>query len=335
MEKLKLSKKEYFNVGKVPLGIGAIMGGWNFTEEEFRKPGCLNVEFRAFTKNCPLNCGYCFTDKLECNLSKEEIKDIILQLKSLGTKTISFVGEGEPTIDPNFMEIMSFCYENNIKAVVFSEGTSKLKNLDFVKKLKKYNVTIVLKCDSLYNEEYQNKVVNSKNYFKNRNELLSILIKEKFNRSNEAGTTNIGLNMIVTQFNKTDVLKTVKFGRENNIFVMVVEFLMTGRAGKENFDKSMVLPREEIKKLREEIRKMDEEKYGFFHSSFTSYTSVPCTIYGGVHIYGNGDVGRCAGNDKVLGNLRKELLKDIWNRIKLDKSNFQGECPYRISAHGG
>ena len=33
---IKLSKKKYFKLGKIPLGIGAIMDGWDFSEEEFR-----------------------------------------------------------------------------------------------------------------------------------------------------------------------------------------------------------------------------------------------------------------------------------------------------------
>ncbi|MAG77801.1 hypothetical protein CL616_00380 [archaeon] len=331
---IKLSKKKYFKLGKIPLGIGAIMDGWDFSEEEFRNSRCLNIEFRAFKNACPLNCPYCFTDKIKSDLTLDEIRDVILQLKELGTKTINFVGEGEPTIDKNFLDVMSFCYKNNIKPIVFSEGTTKLGNIDFIKKLKQYDVTIVLKCDSLFNEEYQNKIVGSKNYFKKRNKILNFLMKNNFNKSNEKGTTHLALNMIVTRSNKSEVLKTVEFCRKNNIFVMLVEYLPTGRVEKKDFDKSSILFRDDIKKIRNQINDLDSKKYGFIHDSFTSYSFVPCTIYGGVHIYGNGDVARCAGNAKVLGNIRNESLKKIWNKIKLDKNKFHGNCPYRNEAWG-
>jgi MoaA/NifB/PqqE/SkfB family radical SAM enzyme len=126
----------------------------------------------------------------------------------------------------------------------------------------------------------------------------------------------------------------VEFGRKNNIFIMVVEYLPTGRVEKHDFDKSSMILREDIRKIRKQIQEIDSEKYGFTHKSFTSYSFVPCTIYGGIHIYGNGDVARCAGNAKVLGNIRNKSLKKIWNKIKLDKSKFEGDCPYRDIAWG-
>ena len=33
---MEYSKKEYFGLGKVPTGIGAVLRGWDLTEEEFR-----------------------------------------------------------------------------------------------------------------------------------------------------------------------------------------------------------------------------------------------------------------------------------------------------------
>ena len=334
MKEIKLSEKTYFKLGRIPIGIGAIMDGWEFTEDEFKNSGPLNIEFRAFTHNCPLDCQYCFTNKSGNNLTHDEIKDTLIQLKAQGARTINFVGEGEPSIDDRFMDVMSFCQDIGLKAVAFLGGSIKLLDRDFVRQLKKYNVTVVLKCDSLFNEEYQNLITGSKNgYFKMRNRILELLTEEGFNEPNGEGTTNLALNMIVTQFNKDEVLDVVKFGRENNIFVMVCEFLPTGRSGNGDFDRNMMLSRDEMRKIRREIQETDESNYGFVHPAFTSYTSVPCTIYGGIHIYGNGDVGRCAGDAAVLGNLRHESVERVWNRIKLDKSAFPGNCPFRDRAY--
>jgi hypothetical protein len=33
---MKLSKEEYIGLGKVPIGIGAVLKGWNISEKDFR-----------------------------------------------------------------------------------------------------------------------------------------------------------------------------------------------------------------------------------------------------------------------------------------------------------
>ena len=101
--KAPFSEEVYIGLGKVPIGIGAVLKGWNITEEHFRNPNILSVvDFRAMTSACQWDCFHCFTEKQDKTLTLKEIKGLIDQLAEMKTKAIDFLGEGEPTLYKDF-----------------------------------------------------------------------------------------------------------------------------------------------------------------------------------------------------------------------------------------
>ena len=69
------TKEKYIGLGSVPIGIGALIKGWNITEERYLKTDSLPiVNFRAMTEACPHDCLHCFTDKKKRTLTIEQIK---------------------------------------------------------------------------------------------------------------------------------------------------------------------------------------------------------------------------------------------------------------------
>jgi hypothetical protein len=83
--KLNLTQENYFRLGQVPKGVGAVLDGRNILEEEFTNPKIARrvADLRVMTAACLHNCFHCFTDKLKVTLSLEDIKDIIDQLAAL------------------------------------------------------------------------------------------------------------------------------------------------------------------------------------------------------------------------------------------------------------
>ena len=163
------------------------------------------------TNACPFDCFHCFTDKMKRTLSLDDIKNVIDQLADLKTHAIDFVGEGEPTIDKDFFEIVEYTASKNIQAVVYTEAATRLRNRDFVTRLYDSGASVCPKCDSLYNEEYQNWVVGDKRgkYFRARNEALELLMKCGFNSVQRDGTTRLGFDMVVSKKNFHEVEQTV------------------------------------------------------------------------------------------------------------------------------
>jgi len=332
--KMKFSKEKYIGLGHVPIGIGAVIKGWNITEEHFRNPDVLPVvDFRAMTNACPHNCFHCFTDKMKKTLSLDEIKRVIDELAEMKTIAIDYLGEGEPTIDKDFFDIIEYTTKKGIQPIIFTDAATKLRDRDFVRRIKKSGACVCPKCDSLWNKDFQNWVVGNKTetYFNQRNEAIKILIEEGFNNLEKDGTTRMGFDMVVCKKNMREVEKTLRYCRENNLWVIFSFYLPSGRSGKEDFDKSLLLTKAEKKKIQETVKKIDEE-YDFHHEILNNFMTSRCIEF--MCIYGDGRVSPCVGNETIVGNIKdnsiKELRKTIINKFPChDPKTFDGNCCYR------
>lgn len=332
-----LTKENYFRLGQVPKGIGAALEGWNILEKDFTNPSIVRrvADLRVMTAACLHNCFHCFTDKLKVTLSLEEIKSIIDQLADMWVKAIDFLGEGEPTLDKHFFEIIEYTASKGLQPIIFTDAATKMRDRSFVKRVKATWASVCPKCDSLRNEEYQNRVVWDKTwmYFQQRNEAIQLLIEEGFNALREDGTTRLWFDMVVSKRNIHEVEKTLRYCRENNIRVVFTTYLPSGRSGTKDFDKDNVLSEEDKLQLWTLVQKIDQE-YGFNHKIVNNFFTTPCVEF--LQIFGNGDVSACAGNPNVVGNIKDASLQELKKRIlktypKHNCENCDGTCVYRTS----
>jgi MoaA/NifB/PqqE/SkfB family radical SAM enzyme len=332
---MKFSKEKYFGLGHVPIGIGAVIKGWNVTEKHLRNPKYLPVvDFRAMTPACPHDCFHCFTDKSKKSLTLDEIKKVIDQLAEMKTIAIDYLGEGEPTIDKDFFEIIEYTSKKGIQPIVFTDAATKLRDVKVVKRIKKSGASVVAKCDSFGNAEYQNWVVGDKTgtYFEQRNEAVQLLIKEGFNKAEEDGTTRLGFDMVISRKNMHEVEKTLRYCRDNNLWIIFAFYLPSGRSGMEEFDKKLMLSKKEKNKIYKRIKEIDEKEYGFKHIVINNFGTIPCVEF--MQIYGDGRVSPCPGNETIIGNVKTTSIKALKEKIiekcpVHDLTNFDGFCPYR------
>lgn len=332
-KKTMLSRKSYVGLGKVPVGIGVVLRGWDITEQEF-KTNLPVVDFRAMTNACPHNCFHCFTDKNPRTLTLEQIKRIIDELAEMKAHSIDFLGEGEPTIDPYFFEIIEYTASKGVVPVVFTDGATKLRDREFTRRLKNAGASVCPKCDSLFNAQYQNWVVGDKSgkFFDQRNESVKILMEEGFNEINPEGATRLGFDMVVSSQNIDEVPETLRFCRENNIWVIFAFYLPAGRSDSQNFDQKLQPSEQQKKKMREAIEKIDRDEFGFNHTIWNNFATMPCIER--MQIYGDGRVSPCPGNETVIGRIQENSIKELHQKI-LEKfpshnpASFDGHCLYR------
>jgi len=88
------------------------------------------------TRECNQNCVYCSAPPAEEELSFEEIKKKITELKELGTTDIMLTG-GEPTTRKDLLEILGFCNSLKFTEITIQTNGSNLDNIEFLKRIKK------------------------------------------------------------------------------------------------------------------------------------------------------------------------------------------------------
>ncbi|MBD3330339.1 radical SAM protein [Candidatus Peregrinibacteria bacterium] len=316
-------------------GIGAMIKGWDIPETHFRDPNTLSVvDFRAMTNACPWDCFHCFTEKSPRTLSLDEIKSTIQQVAKQGALSMQFIGEGEPSIDRNFLEILQCVSEQGMQPIVYTDGATKFRDRDFVRAVKDTGTSIIIKCDSLFNPEFQNAVLGDKKneYFMKRAQALELLMDEGFNETQEDGTTRLGFDMVVCRSNMQEVERTLRFCRNKNLWIMFAFYLTSGRSNADGFDNTQALTDEEKARIIDMVRGIDSKDYGYEHPVWNNFIVAPCVEM--MQIYGDGRVSPCPGNEQVIGNIREHTIAELHQLIlekcsELHPSGFDGHCPYR------
>jgi MoaA/NifB/PqqE/SkfB family radical SAM enzyme len=325
---------------------GMRMNGWDFSQttitQALNDSHILNPAVELCTNYCPWNCDFCFTEngfaskkrKLASEMSLPEKLMLIDDLAKHGAKSINIVGAGEPTIDPDFFEIVGRIHALGIIPIIYTEASLKLTDRKFCERLYELNATVVVKVNSLWNEAYQNAILVSGNvnkftpkfnYFTHRATALEVLMDVGFN---SVTPTRLAFDTIACRENEKELITLHRYCRDNNIFQLLVNYLPSGRS---EHGHTNALSRAEQFELFRQLAEIDRAEYGIEQRGIFPYNgSQPCTIRGtGMFIKINGDVLACPGETHPIGNCRTEPLDTIWQRLGTVRDEFDGGCPPR------
>ncbi|MCD6403215.1 MAG: radical SAM protein [Candidatus Aenigmarchaeota archaeon] len=306
--------------------------GWNFSQEAIRKAVesdkmlLIDVE----TSNvCNMRCPYCYRDvygekyPLKNELSLEERFSIIDQAFDVGCKSIKIPGAGEPLLDPLVWNQIEYARRKDMDVILFTNGLLLTESV--VRRLKKLSVSVIIKFNS-FRREVEDRIVGMPGYFDRRNEKLEMLIEEGFNRKTP---TMLGIDTVITRFNKEEIIRIFRFCRDNNIFPIIKPFMPVGGALRVL---DWQIPFKEVLKLYKQAWEIDRKEYGFDYPFSLTYIGAPCdqrkyALF--VDILGN--VYFCTGNNQKLGNVRETSLKEIWFRedVKRVRRMDYSVCPPR------
>ena len=331
------------------------VNGWAFSKEviENNSRELLTLDI-DFGNKCSLNCPHCFkkgalydTKENELNISK--FKEIILEAKTLGLKSVKFVGKGEPLETPKILEFLEFLYNNRIIPLIFTKchilGDDKVTQAiynqygintskDLVSRLFELNVSVLLGFNS-FNPEIQNEMVgNVIGYTELRNRALELLVDAGFNKTNPTRLSIICAPL--TNKNYADAFRIYEWGRRRNLYPVITPTMVSGVMGhKDNWKKStpsedkLIDLYSEIYKfnLDNNIQSIEQIK----EEGISAYAGGhPCNqVSVGMYLTNNGTIIRCPGDDKgTLGNIHSQSLTEIWqnyNRYSCQK--FNNGCP--------
>ncbi|MDP2631367.1 MAG: radical SAM protein [Candidatus Uhrbacteria bacterium] len=286
------------------------------------------------THACTHDCFHCFTNKTRRTLTLTQIKRVLMEAADMGTHAIDFLGEGEPTLDPDFFAIIEHTSALGMIPVVFTDAATRMMDRDFVRRTFDAGASVSPKCDSLFNRDYQNRIVNdsSSQYFDQRRKAIDLLLETGFNTPAKDGTTRMGFDMVVTAKNIAEVPQLLRYCRESNLWVIFTFYLPSGRSGHEDFDKSLAPTNEQKQVMKGEILKIDINEFDFNHPIWSNITTSPCIER--LQIYGDGRVSPCPGNETILGRVQDYSLQEL-HRMTLEHfplhnpTCFDGNCLYR------
>ena len=339
------SRKSFLPSFGISPDHGFTMKGWDFSAAEIRDAlegyQMLNPAMELGSNLCPWNCDFCFTESpdnpdgrkrgLSNELSLEERLTLIDEVSNLGARSINFVGAGEPTIDPGFWALLERMADRRIRPIIYTEGSLRLQQQDFVLRLFDIGATVVLKVNSLKDATYQDRILRgiqhkpgipAKSYFEGRKVALRNLMDSGFNIP---VPTRLAFDTIICKENLDEIESIHRFARDHNIFVLFVNYLPSGRTRDGH---TTAISWEEQHSVYRKLASIDKEEYGLVHETHFPYAGgVPCTIRGlGLFTKITGEVYDCPGESRLLGTLPKEKLSSMWKKVREITRHFDGGC---------
>jgi len=315
---------------KVPVIRGLNLGNEELDEAlSDNKMLLIDVE----TSNiCNLNCVYCFRDvygghtELDKELNVNERLQLLKQAKALGCKTVKITGAGEPLIDRYFWEMVEYANKLGMWVITFTNGM--VIDKEMAEKIAKKDISLIVKCNSM-NPEVEDKMVGKKGYAEKRNKAIKCLIDAGLNKCKP---TRLGIDAVITQLNKDEIIDKLRFCRKNNIFPLFRPWMPIGGAKKL---KNWEINKEETKEMFEKARDTDRKEFGLDYNLVLPYIGgVWCRqLHYAIYVNILGEVYACTGSKKQLGNVKKQSLKDVWNSkaTKKIRGTPYDSCPLRES----
>jgi radical SAM protein with 4Fe4S-binding SPASM domain len=332
-----------------------ILRGYMYGAEEAHKARDSNklLAIRIETnKSCNLRCRYCYAQSGE-NLVKiadlKILKRIISEAKELGITSVVVIGGGEPTLYPNFRELIAYIDSLGIIPVVFSNTILVTEELAGF--LYEHNASVMGKLDSL-KPEVQDYLAGKKGASQELKKGLENLLQAGFSNPVEPGKLRLGVSFVSNKINLEEVEDIWHFCRQNNIFPNMEILTPTGRANDELEDK--LLTPGEIKEYKLRLLDIDRKYYGYNWLPYTPITASGCLqhLYS-LYINIEGDVRPCAPtkldehpaltiNGKYPYNINRISLKEIYDsdlftyvrNIDRVLEGRCGNCEYRDECIG-
>lgn len=280
----------------------------------------LSVQFEL-TYECNNDCLFCYNVWKDPSmaqewkprlLSSEEIRQIIQQLKKEGVFRISFTG-GEPTLHPDFIEILEFCTSIGMRPD-FVTNANRITP-EFAQKVKAAGINHVQVSLHGSHRELHETLTQVNGSFEKAIHGIQNLI---------AQGVKVNVNMTVNKQNMFDMFETASLAKQLGAFSFTFTRFVYSGAGTEQ-QETLGLLRDDQDALVDMLTRIDRE-LGF---DTRILTPIPfCSIKephqvankmsrcdGGITwcvISPSGQVRTCTNAEEIAGDLKQQSIRDIW-----------------------
>lgn len=300
----------------------------DFTEQQVRAAVAadrlLSMEIE-FSRVCNFRCSYCYVEEKKeraSELSRVEIKDVILQAKELGARKIIILG-GEPSIYPHLVEMIGFLSGNGLTIEMFTNGTGIDKELATV--LARHKVRIALKMNS-QDGHIQDALAGKKG--------ASVIIAQALAALKEAGYPSrelfLAVSTIICRQNIQELPAMWQWLREENIEPYFE--VITPQAGALTNSWLGVAPGE-LKELFDRLAAIDQGQFNRNWEPQPPLVGNKCMRHQvSCVVTATGDVMPCVGVTIALDNIRQKTLahilknSEVVNNLKNYRQTIKGAC---------
>ncbi len=299
-----------------------------FTEQEIKEAVAedrlLSMEIE-FSRVCNFRCSYCYVpEKKECRgeLTKAEIKDVILQAKGLGARKIIILG-GEPSIYPHLAEMLKFLDGHGLEIEMFTNGTGV--DAELAELLAKLKVRVVLKLNSR-NREIQDRLAGRDGAYD--------IIQTAFGNLKEAGYPShdlfLALSTVICQLNFDELVDMWQWVRDQEM-EPYFEVITPQANALDNL--WLAVDSDKLKELFTRLSAIDHEKYGRDWEPQPPLVGNKCMRHQvSCLVTATGDVTPCVGVTIPLDNVRNNKLgyilknSEVVQNLKNYREMIKGEC---------
>ena len=299
-----------------------------FTEQEIRAAVAagklLSMEIE-FSRICNFRCSYCYVPGgNECGneLSREEIRDVILQAKELGARKIIILG-GEPSIYPHLVEMIRFLGQEGLEVEMFTNGTGIDPALAAV--LAEEKVRVVLKLNSR-DETIQDRLAGKKGAFRIINRALATLQEAGYPSAEQF----LAISTVICQQNIKELPAMWQWLREEKI-EPYFEVITPQANALDNI--WLGVDSSALKELFVHLSAIDRERFGRDWEPQPPLVGNKCMRHQvSCVVTATGEVMPCVGVTIALDNIRDNKLahilkhSEVVNNLKNYRNMIKGAC---------
>ena len=250
------------------------------------------------SNKCQNKCSFCiFSKHLNNNhdfLSFFDYTNLLVSLKNIGTKSITFTGGGEPLTNPKIIEFINLACYMRFEIGLITNGINLDKIKDVISKLKFIRVSL--------------NASNTKTYFKITG--TNFFDKVVNNIDKIVGKTCVGISYVICNENQNEIEHMKQIGKE-----LKVNYVQL----KPNVNGSIVRGINVV-----------EDNITVVTNRYTAKDKLPCIIAGLIGVVGaDGEVWYCCQKRGVkkysLGNLKDNNFETLWRQRNKIQPNIK-EC---------
>lgn len=299
-----------------------------FTEDEIRAAAAadrlLSMEIE-FSRECNFRCAYCYLEERTVaagEMSRQEIKEVILQAKELGARKIIILG-GEPSIYSHLIEMLRFLGELGLEIEMFTNGSGVTDELAAV--LAEERVRVVVKMNSR-DAAIQDHLAGKKGACE--------IIDQALERLHRAGYPSeelfLAASTVICRQNLAELVELWQWLRSKRIEPYFEILTPQANALRNTW---LDVEAAELRELFTRLAALDRERFGREWEPQPPLVGNRCMRHQvSCVVTAVGDVMPCVGVTIPLGNVRDQRLADILKysevvrNLKNYRETIKGPC---------